>query len=156
MAIATIYQKFDIVFTDPGYMLQLKQALTIKPDNFFVRALPRSKTPRLYAQPSSDLLNSRETATKIDKVAPVTTAANSSNQPLYVLYGSNTGTSEAFAQRIATDAPAHGKFTNLIFQSCADSSYFPRVQSDYGNVGLGCRASPDRWSCNRCYRFLRG
>ena len=30
------------------------------------------------------------------------------HNPLYVFYGSNTGTSESFAQRIASDAQAHG------------------------------------------------
>ena len=34
-------------------------------------------------------------------------------QQVYVLYGSNTGNSESFAQRIASDAPAHGKISCL-------------------------------------------
>ena len=29
-------------------------------------------------------------------------------QKMYVFYGSNTGTSESFAQRVASDAKAHG------------------------------------------------
>lgn len=35
------------------------------------------------------------------------------SQPLYVLYGSNTGTSESFAQRIADSAASYGTYLIL-------------------------------------------
>lgn len=34
--------------------------------------------------------------------------------PIYVYYGSNSGSSENFAQRIGLDAPAHGKLVSII------------------------------------------
>ena len=40
-------------------------------------------------------------------------------QPLYVLYGSNTGTSESFTQRIASDAPAYSELFLLINEEIA-------------------------------------
>lgn len=44
----------------------------------------------------------------MDKAAARTSSAKSSGVPITVLYGSNSGTCEAFAQRLAADAAAHG------------------------------------------------
>jgi cytochrome P450 / NADPH-cytochrome P450 reductase len=45
------------------------------------------------------------------RVAAVQASAQSEGAiPMHVLYGSNGGTAEAFAQRIAGDAPSYGKF----------------------------------------------
>ena len=90
---------------DPGYQLRLKQSVTIKPDGFHIRAYPRNRKARLYATPSSAKLL-QGTAKQKTSFAPPADVAGS--QPLYVLYGSNSGTSEGFAQRVASDAPAHG------------------------------------------------
>ena len=88
---------------DPAYELQLKQTLTIKPKGFFIRAIPRAGKPLFFPVPSATTL---KTPTATGKAASGGSAAGQT--PLYVLYGSNTGNSEAFAQRIATDAAAHG------------------------------------------------
>lgn len=105
MAIATIFQRFDLVFDDPSYTLRLKQTVTIKPDGFYIRAYPRNRSARLYTTPSSAKL-----PVQINSAAPVTSVSPdmSGKTPLYILYGSNSGTCESFAQRIASDAPAHG------------------------------------------------
>lgn len=105
MAIATIFQRFDLVMDDPNYHLRLKQTITIKPEGFYIRAYPRNRKTRLYTTPSSAKLL-RGTPTQKPSFAVSTDDASS--QPLYVLYGSNSGTSEGFAQRVASDAPAHG------------------------------------------------
>jgi len=105
MAIATIFQRFDLVMDDPGYQLRLKQSVTIKPDGFYIRAYPRNRTARLYTTPSGAKLL-RGGAKQKYGLASSTDIAGS--QPLYVLYGSNSGTAEGFAQRVASDAPAHG------------------------------------------------
>ena len=104
MAIVTIFQRFDLVMDDPGYQLRLKQTVTIKPDGFYIRAYPRNRKARLYTTPSSAKLlqgtgKQKPTPTSVDVTG---------SQPLYVLYGSNSGTAESFAQRVASDAPAHG------------------------------------------------
>ncbi|KAI8986145.1 cytochrome P450 [Trametes punicea] len=52
IALVTIFQHFDLVMADPKYELELKQTLSIKPKNFFIRALPRKDKPRLFAIPS--------------------------------------------------------------------------------------------------------
>jgi len=105
MAIATIFQRFDLVFDDPSYTLRLKQTVTIKPDGFSIRAYPRKRSARLYTTPSSAKLPAQ-----INHAVPATTASPdvSGKTPLYILYGSNSGTCESFAQRIASDGPAYG------------------------------------------------
>ena len=105
MAIATIFQRFDLVMDDPSYQLREKQTVTLKPDGFYIRAYPRNRKARLYTTPSPAKLLQGNTKQKPTLAALVDTA---NSQPLYVLYGSNSGTSESFAQRVASDAPAHG------------------------------------------------
>lgn len=106
IALAVLLQKFDFVLDDPSYELELKQSLTIKPAHFYVHALPREGKPQLLATPSAAPFSShaRETTNASLPASPGTEA----KQPMYVLYGSNTGTSESFAQRIANGAAAHG------------------------------------------------
>ncbi|OYU44996.1 MAG: hypothetical protein CFE44_09860 [Burkholderiales bacterium PBB4] len=48
-----------------------------------------------------------------DRAAQVAHVAQAAMTPLLVLYGSNTGSAEAFAKRIATDAPAQGYVVQL-------------------------------------------
>ncbi|OSC98018.1 bifunctional P-450/NADPH-P450 reductase [Trametes coccinea BRFM310] len=110
LALISIIQRFDLVMHDPTYELQLKQTLTIKPHNFYIHALPRKNRPRLLAAPSTSASLHRESrgSDTQDQASAVVTADTAKLQPLYVLYGSNTGNSESFAQRIASDAPTHG------------------------------------------------
>jgi len=108
MAIATVFQRFDLVADDPSYTLRLKQSVTIKPDGFRIHAYPRKRSTRLYTTPSSAKL-----PVQINHGAPTPTFASASpgvseKTPLCILYGSNSGTCETFAQRIASDAPRHG------------------------------------------------
>ncbi|EKM58057.1 uncharacterized protein PHACADRAFT_139651 [Phanerochaete carnosa HHB-10118-sp] len=103
---AILLQKFDFVLDDPSYELELKQSLTIKPAHFYVHALPRQGEPHPLATPSAATfsLHAQEASKASLPVSPGAEA----KQPMYVLYGSNTGTSESFAQHIANDAAMHG------------------------------------------------
>ena len=105
LALISILQRFDLVMRDPTYELQLKQSITIKPHNFFIHAIPRADRPRLLAIPSAPAPQLSVAAPGAEKAQPIATEGM---KPLYVLYGSNTGTSESFAQRIVSAAPAHG------------------------------------------------
>jgi len=105
MAVATIFQRFDLIMNDPSYQLRVKQSLIVKPEGFYIRAYPRNRKTRLYTTPSSVKL---PRGTSRRRMSFAAAADGASNQPLYVLYGSNSGTSEGFAQRVASDAPAHG------------------------------------------------
>ena len=104
---AMLLQYFDFTLENPQYELQLKQTLTIKPKDFHMRAklrhgltatqLERSLSSSITTPSSSELHSSKKPS-----------AAGHSGKPMTVLYGSNTGTCQAFAQRVASDAPAHG------------------------------------------------
>ena len=104
----TIMQRFDLIMDDPSYELELRQTLTIKPRNFYIHAIPRKNKPRLLAVPSFAALSPAGPAAAHSPNLTVTADA-ASLQQLYILYGSNTGSSESFAQRLASDAPTHGE-----------------------------------------------
>ncbi|KAH7336803.1 cytochrome P450 [Rhizoctonia solani] len=103
IAIATIFQKFDFAPADPSYLLQIKQTLTVKPNNFKFHATPRKGAPSFSGVVSS-------TPAIDEPLAEEQGVGNGSNQnlPLYVFYGSNTGSCEAFAQDLAASAGARG------------------------------------------------
>ncbi|KAK5114823.1 hypothetical protein LTR62_001980 [Meristemomyces frigidus] len=104
MVAAMLLQYFDFT-ADPNYELAIKQTLTIKPKDWF-----------MYAK-----LREGWTATKVEQSLsgsvrsggagdPGTNAVKplADGKPITVLYGSNSGTCEAFAQIIAADAATHG------------------------------------------------
>lgn len=103
LVMASIVQKFDLSFVDPTYNLELKQALTVKPKDLFIHARLRNRPPRF-----------RSASIKLPKqIGNNTTTSgvpNEARRPMYLFYGSNTGNSEAFAQRIANDAPNYGVY----------------------------------------------
>jgi len=94
--LAMMLQRFELSPVDPGYQLKLKQTLTIKPDGLQMYARRRDVT--IVSEPS--------TANRSEGRAAAPVAAN--GIPIRVLYGSNAGTSQAFAQRIANDAKLRG------------------------------------------------
>ncbi|EUC54437.1 cytochrome P450 family:NADPH-P450 family reductase [Rhizoctonia solani AG-3 Rhs1AP] len=104
IAIATIFQKFDFTPSDPAYNLQLKQTLTLKPKNFTFRATSRQGAPcftGIAPSASSDV-------TGHSSLKGVAQNVSGSGVLLYVLYGSNTGSCEGFAQQLASGAGAKG------------------------------------------------
>ncbi|MGH8917248.1 MAG: cytochrome P450, partial [Actinomycetes bacterium] len=94
--LAMMVQRFDLTPAEPDYQLQIKQTLTIKPEHLYIHATRRDTT--IVAADAAPAAAAR------NATAPV--AAN--GVPVTVLYGSNAGTSEAFAQRIANDAAQRG------------------------------------------------
>ncbi|THU85308.1 fatty acid hydroxylase [Dendrothele bispora CBS 962.96] len=109
LVMASVVQKFDLFFVDPSYNLELQMNLTVKPKNFHIRARPRNLGPSLYASPSSNLLQAQnQNKTNVAATSAAASSTGGSKVPLYVLYGSNTGSSESFAQRISNNAVSHG------------------------------------------------
>ena len=106
----TVLQRFDLIMDDPSYELKVKQTLTIKPDHFYIHAIPRKDTPRLLSVPSSTFVpGGSAAAAAAAGVQRQSAPADTSNlQQLFVLYGSNPGGSKSFAERLASDAPTHG------------------------------------------------
>ncbi|MFO1079545.1 MAG: cytochrome P450 [Reyranellaceae bacterium] len=103
LVLTMVLQRFDLVLDDPGYQLKIKETLTIKPDGLRIRARPRNSSVPLArggaaTRPARPLV-----------APPAARPVDGAALPaLLVLYGSNTGSAEAFANRIAADAPGNG------------------------------------------------
>lgn len=97
---ATIIQLFDLEMDDPNYDLKIIQTLTIKPDNFKMRAKLRNgkKVEDLF-KTAAPQKASRTRKTNVD---------DQTGHPMTILYGSNTGTGEAVARWLADDATTAG------------------------------------------------
>ncbi|MEO6747573.1 MAG: cytochrome P450 [Caldimonas sp.] len=103
LLMSMILQRFDLIEEDPSYQLSVAETLTLKPHGFRIRVKRRGS--------SSFKLRSTVPAAAAKPVAPPVAAARAADglaTPLLVLYGSNTGSAEAFAERIASDAESQG------------------------------------------------
>lgn len=107
IAIAMLFQNFNFSLDDHNYNLEIQETLTIKPKDFFMRAsLRHGMTPtelehQLAGKGAGEHLHdmSRKASSH---------TSNTQGKPLAVFYGSNSGTCEALAQRVAADASRHG------------------------------------------------
>ncbi len=99
LVLALTLQRFDLIENDPSYQLKIKQTLTIKPEGFFIRVKRRGNA--IYRASS---------IAKMERPEPTETAVHATKPliPLLVLYGSNAGSAESFARRMASDALGHG------------------------------------------------
>lgn len=108
LVVAMLLQNFNFMMDDPNYTLKIKQTLTIKPKDFFMRAtLRHGVTPTQLEH----LLAGDKVSPTIKKETSGVVASKSSQakgKPMSIFYGSNTGTCESLAQRLAADATAHG------------------------------------------------
>ncbi|CAK7204228.1 hypothetical protein SEUCBS139899_006982 [Sporothrix eucalyptigena] len=113
LTMAMLLQNFNFRMDDASYQLRLKETLTIKPDGFFMRAQLRGGlTPTLLEKRLSGSAATSENPKHAD---PTATASPSKNtQPISIYYGSNSGTCEAMANRVAADAPAHGFHADVL------------------------------------------
>ncbi|KAL5336528.1 putative cytochrome P450 [Aspergillus crustosus] len=106
LVMAMLLQNFEFSFDDPSYHLKYKQTLTIKPKDMFMRAtLRHGLTPTTLERRLAGLAT--ETATE-EKLAANSADRSSTHVPLTILYGSNSGTCETLARRVAADAPSKG------------------------------------------------
>ncbi|TKA82890.1 hypothetical protein B0A55_01178 [Friedmanniomyces simplex] len=106
MVTAMLLQYFDFTPQDQSYNLQIKSTLTIKPKDFFMRATLREGWTATKIERS--LSGSIRTPASGKSQPAAASTPKSDAAPLTVLYGSNSGTCEAFAQTLAADAGAHG------------------------------------------------
>ncbi|PVI05918.1 NADPH-cytochrome P450 reductase-like protein [Periconia macrospinosa] len=102
---AMLLQNFNFTMDDPSYQLHIKQTLTIKPKDFFMRAhlrdhMSATTLERALASTSLEQPTGKTESTKSKKTAR--------GKPMVIYYGSNTGTCEALANRLASDAGNHG------------------------------------------------
>ncbi|RKL19585.1 Bifunctional cytochrome P450/NADPH--P450 reductase [Fusarium proliferatum] len=108
LVLTMLVQNFDFAKDDPSYTLKWKQSLTIKPEGFRMRATLRGGTQATELAERLNTLGSvgQEPAQKShgSTAAPVIGAG----QKIKIFYGSNTGTCEALAHRLAAEAGARG------------------------------------------------
>src|SRR5450631_884598 len=107
LAIGIILQRFKLIDHN-RYQMQLKETLTIKPDGFKIKVRPRTDKDRgAYAGGAT------ATAAVSAASAPRARTRPAHNTPLLVLYGSNLGTAEELATRVADLAEVNGFATRL-------------------------------------------
>ena len=110
LATALILQNFDFQLDDPAYKLRIKQTLTVKPKDLYIRATLR---PGIDPTKLDQTLHgSMEASRLVDPKSQINGLTNgvmpSAAGDMTILFGSNTGTCQAFAQRLASDASARG------------------------------------------------
>jgi len=107
LAIGMILQRFRLIDHE-RYQMHLKETLTIKPDGFKIKVRPRSDKERgAYAGQTAAVATARATP------APAARTRPGHNTPLLVLYGSNLGSAEELATRVADLAEVNGFATKL-------------------------------------------
>ncbi|KAI0124807.1 cytochrome P450 [Xylariales sp. AK1849] len=122
LVMAMLLQNFNFVLDDPTYHLAYKQTLTIKPKGFYMRAMlrdgltPPSLEHRLAGLgPTED-----KSAAHAEKTGSLANGATTQGTPMTILYGSNSGTCEAMAHRLAADATQHGFRASTV--DCMDAA----------------------------------
>jgi len=106
LAIGMILQRFKLVDVH-RYQMHLKETLTIKPDGFKIKVRPRTDQER------GNFAGGATAAPAAAAAAPRVRARPGHNTPLLVLYGSNLGTAEELATRVADLAEVNGFATTL-------------------------------------------
>src|SRR5580704_17020691 len=95
LAVGMILQRFKLI-DHKSYQMVLKETLTIKPDGFKIKVRPRADKDRgNFAGPAAVSAPVTATAAAVARPRPA------HNTPLLLLYGSNLGTAEELATRVA-------------------------------------------------------
>jgi cytochrome P450 / NADPH-cytochrome P450 reductase len=108
LAIGMILQRFKLI-DHQRYQMHLKETLTIKPDGFKIKVRPRTDKERGAYTGGTATAAAASTATP----TPRARTRPGHNTPLLVLYGSNLGTAEELATRVADLAEVNGFATKL-------------------------------------------
>jgi cytochrome P450/NADPH-cytochrome P450 reductase len=107
LALGMILQRFKLI-DHQRYQMVLKETLTIKPDGFKIKVRPRADKERgAYAGHAAAAATARAAPVPAARTRP------GHNTPLLVLYGSNLGTAEELATRVADLAEVNGFATKL-------------------------------------------
>ncbi|KKA18357.1 Fatty acid hydroxylase [Rasamsonia emersonii CBS 393.64] len=107
LVVAILLQNFNFQLDDPSYTLRINETLTVKPKDFQMRATLREG---LKATTLETILNGGEAPKEAarDQKKNASAVKPGSGKPLHIFFGSNTGTCEALARRLADDAGAYG------------------------------------------------
>lgn len=106
LVLAMILQRFDLVEHDPNYKMKIKETLTIKPEGLFLRVNVRKSWEK--RSKSANITSQKTTATDYAEVDSDASTDVDSNKPLLILFGSNSGTCESFANTLSISATNRG------------------------------------------------
>jgi cytochrome P450/NADPH-cytochrome P450 reductase len=106
LALGMILQRFKLI-DHQRYQMHLKETLTIKPDGFKIKVRPRADKER------GSFAGRTTTTAAVSTGVPAPRTRPGHNTPLLVLYGSNLGTAEELATRVADLAEVNGFATKL-------------------------------------------
>lgn len=110
LVMAMVIQNFDLRLDDPAYEMKIQQTLTVKPKDFFVHAsLRQGITPTILLQ----RLGGEHGVSGVQQAGSGSTNADGVEEPqgtsdLTILYGSNTGTCQALAQKLSAQCQQRG------------------------------------------------
>lgn len=131
LVMAMVFQNFNIMMDDPSYHLTVKQTLTIKPKEFYMRAsLRNGLTPtQLEHRLNGTTAPPSAGASLADSVAGLNVGSDQKKgKPMSIYYGSNSGTCESLAQRLASDALSHGFSASVVDSLDAANQSLPTDQ----------------------------
>ncbi|MEJ7688024.1 MAG: cytochrome P450, partial [Variovorax sp.] len=111
LTLGMILQRFTLV-DHTGYQLKIKEALTIKPEGFKIKALPRDPATRSRSPGEATPSQTKAPAAASRPAATAPQAARH-NTSLLVLQGSNLGTAEDLARQLAEAGEMRGFSTQL-------------------------------------------
>ena len=101
LVLGMILHRFELI-DHANYQLRVKETLTLKPDGLTMKVRPRGRRARATPAAARVAVSAAQEATE----AAVPPAGRGT--PLLVLYGSNLGTAEGLAERIAEDGRGQG------------------------------------------------
>ena len=99
LVLGMLLQRFELI-KDPNYRLHTKVTLTVKPADFYIQVRRRADRPIDKAEPVA------VSSTAQTKSGPA--VSNAHHTPLAVLFGSNLGTAEGIATRLAQEGTERG------------------------------------------------
>ena len=98
LVLSMLLQRFDISYAK-DYQLEIKETLTLKPYELYIKAKRRDNGP---------ILSKNENNHSTEEKKKTISVPTENLTPLCILYGSNSGSSEGFAQKVGSDAKANG------------------------------------------------
>lgn len=121
LVMAMLLQSFNFVLDDPAYRLAIQQTLTIKPKGFRMRAILRDElTPTQLEHRVAGTLAAPAPRNAVTLQGSTKPRHGEAGKPLHIYYGSNSGTCEMLAHRLATDASSKGFWVEIV--DCMDSA----------------------------------
>ncbi|KAK4205361.1 cytochrome P450 [Triangularia verruculosa] len=117
ITMAMVLQRFVIEMADPDYELKIKSTLTIKPDEFYVKARRRPGKDHLF----NFSAGAAPVPAPAKKAASGFETNTSDLKPFSIFYGGNSGTCKSFGEDLETNAANHGLSVPAKVQSLDDA-----------------------------------